>query len=155
MRGHWSSLRWINEANDCWHNVSLRQIVGGLLGLVGAVGTVVAAVANSTNQLLIAVLAIIFQGTSAWAFAGVGKVDPLHADRSIAYLVRLGRKANEAVTLVDGAADRDDLDIRQAIVTLRELSVHLSYIQEYAVESVEDWLAFNPERRNNPYAQGE
>lgn len=154
-REHRVDLRWTSEASDWWSSVSLRQIGGGLLGLIGAAGTVLAAMVNSQNQLFIAVLAVIFQGASAWTFAGVGKVDPSHAKRSVAYLVRLGRRADGALNVANEVVDRDDVDLPEAITTIRELGVHLSYIQEYAVESVEDWLAFNPELRDDLQQQGE
>jgi hypothetical protein len=120
----------------------LAVVGAGLTVLLAFLGSVDEPPSAST-QALIGFLAIMAQLGAAWVFSGEGKVDPTLAQRSVARLVRLARRA-------EGARREAELLAVKGIPAghLREgvghLSVHLSYLEEGYVDAIEDWRMFHP-----------
>lgn len=131
------------------HALSARKKWGGGLAAIGAALTVALAFLGSkteppaaSTQALIALLAILAQSGAAWAFSGEGKADPTLAQRSVARLFRLGQRAGQAreaaeLLSVKGSAVGD---LREG---MQQLSVHLSYLEEGFLDSIDDWRTFH------------
>lgn len=134
-----------------WGKLRPRQRWGGLLVIIGAGLTVVLAfLSNQTKppaastQALIALLAILAQLGSAWAFSGAGKADPGLAERSVGRLVGLATRASLARVMAEKSRETNPgvTVMRQA---MGELSVHLSYLEEGYLDAIEDWRIFHPD----------
>lgn len=128
-----------------------RRIWGILLVLAGVGLTIVLTFLgnvddppSASNQALLALLAISAQIGAAWVFNGEGKPDPTMARRSVARLVRLATRVEGARLQAQAASGKGTAaaDVREAVGLL---SVHLSYIEEGVVESIDDWRAFYSE----------
>ncbi len=96
----------------------------------------------ASTQGLIAVGAIAVQFGGAWLFSGEGRADPTLATRSVGHLLRLAARASLARNLAEqlNTTSATVPDVRKGI---GELSVHLSYLEEGFIESVEDWKMFH------------
>jgi len=134
-----------------WKRLQPRQRWGGALAAAGAGLTVLLAfLSNQTKppaastQALIALLAILAQLGSAWAFSGVGKADPGLAERSVARLVGLAVRASLAKAMAEKCRETNPgvSAMRQA---MGELSVNLSYLEEGYLNAIEDWRIFHPD----------
>jgi hypothetical protein len=132
-----------------WKTLSVRRKWGGGLAAVGAVLTVALAFLGSksepptaSTQALIALLAILAQSGAAWAFSGEGKADPTLAQRSVARLFRLGQRAGQARVAAELLSVRGASvgDLREG---MQQLSVHLSYLEEGFLDSIDDWRTFH------------
>jgi hypothetical protein len=139
-----------------WKQLQPRQRWGGALAAVGAGLTVLLAFLSNqhkppaaSTQALIALLAILAQLGSAWAFSGVGKADPGLAERSVARLVGLATRASLAKAVAEKCRGTNPgvpaSAIRQA---MGELSVHLSYLEEGYLDAIDDWRVFHPDAVN-------
>jgi hypothetical protein len=133
-----------------WRRLQPRQRWGGALAAAGAGLTVLLAfLSNQTkppvasSQALIALLAILAQLGSAWAFSGVGKADPGLAERSVARLVGLAARASLAKSRAEKCREASPgvPAMRQVV---GELSVHLSYLEEGYLNAIDDWRVFHP-----------
>jgi hypothetical protein len=135
---------------EWWRNLTARQRWGAFLAFVGVGLTVALAYLGNTEkppaastQALIALLAILAQVGAVWIFSGDGKADPTLAQRSVARLVTLAERASQArraaeVLHTDGASAGK---VREGV---GQLSVHLSYLEEGYLESIDDWRMFHP-----------
>jgi len=134
-----------------WKRLQPRQKWGGALAATGAGLTVLLAFLSSqtkppaaSTQALIALLAIIAQLGSAWAFGGVGKADPGLAERSVARLVGLAARASLAKSMAEKCREvNPGTPVMRQVVG--ELSVHLSYLEEGYLDAVDDWRIFHPD----------
>ena len=129
----------------------LRAWVGGSLVAIGALLSVAVAVLGSRHtppsasiQGLLAFVAIVIQVAAASTFARLGRADPALARSAASRLLRLARRAVEARQLAEGIAEQQGGPQAHKAAAGR-LSVHLSYLEEGFVESVEDWRSFHPD----------
>jgi hypothetical protein len=134
-----------------WARLRPRQRWGGALATGGAGLTVLLAfLGNQTKppaastQALIALLAILAQLGSAWAFSGVGKADPGLAERSVGHLVSLAARASFAKAMAEKCQE-NGLGAPAMRQVMGQLSVHLSYLEEGYVSAIEDWRIFHPD----------
>lgn len=134
-----------------WRRQSSRRKLGGLLSLLGVGLTVALAFLGNedeppaaSTQALIALLAILSQFGAAGVFSGDGRADPTLAQRSVARLIRMARRASEA-RLAAEALQTSGLQAAQMRAGVGELSVHLSYLEEGYLESIDDWRTFHPD----------
>lgn len=134
-----------------WRRLAGRQKLGSALTGFAVVLTLVVAALGTTSgptprayALLLATFAAVAQFAAAWSFNGVGRADPVHSRRSVERLVLLAERAAEAESLATGAFEattsRNGLKDCMGLI-----SVHLSYIEEGAVQSMKDWIAVNPD----------
>ena len=133
-RPHWSGLKWLG-------------ILLVILGIASAVA--LAYLGNTTKpppastQALIALVAVIVQIAAAFAFSREGKVDPAHAQRSVARLISMLGRAEEARLMAETLYE-EKLPGSQVRSGNGQLSTHLSYLEQGYAEAIEDWRAFNP-----------
>lgn len=132
-----------------WRSLSLRRRWGGGLAVLGAALTVALAFLGSkeeppasSTQALLALLAILAQSGAAWIFSEEGKADPTLAQRSVARLFRLGQRAGQARQTAELLCSKD-APIAAVREGMGQLSVHLSYLEEGFVESIDDWRTFH------------
>jgi hypothetical protein len=96
---------------------------------------------NGSQSALLVILAGLFQLGGATALRLVGRPDPSLARSAVRDLFRISRRAQEArglaETAVDGASPED------LKMLMGHISVHLSYIEEGMVESLEKWRDFD------------
>jgi len=137
-----------------WGRLGPRQQLGGALATAGAGLTVLLAFLSNqakppaaSTQALIALLAILAQLGSAYAFSGVGRADPGLAERSVARLLALAARASFAKAAAEKCKEESPgaPAMRQA---MGEVSVHLSYLEEGYIEAIEDWRVFHPDAVN-------
>lgn len=98
---------------------------------------------SAAKQAIVALLAILAQFGAVGVFSGEGKADPTLALRSVARLVNLATRANEAKRLAE-AMQANDLPQDRLQKGAGQLSVHLSYLEEGYVNAVDDWRTFHP-----------
>jgi ABC-type transport system involved in cytochrome bd biosynthesis fused ATPase/permease subunit len=135
-----------------WETLSLRQKTGGALTLLAIVLTfVLATTSNGTGAtpLLLAVFAAVAQFAASLLFAGHGKVNPSQARRSAERLLALARRAGEAEALARDAQERT-YTVVQMRKRFGEVGVHLSYLEEGAIEATKDWLEVHPDAVSLP-----
>lgn len=132
-----------------WRALSPRRRWGALLTVLGVGLTVLLAYLGSSSdppaastQALTALLAILAQGGAALVFSGEGRADPTLAQRSVARLVNLAQRASTARATAE-AMTEGQLNPTQLRRGAGELSVHLSYLEEGYIESIEDWRMFH------------
>lgn len=99
--------------------------------------------ASASTQALLTLMAALAQVGAALTFARIGRADPTLARSAVSRLIRLARRAIEGRQLADGLAVHDAVPAELRAAAGR-LSVHLSYLEEGFVESVEDWRSFHP-----------
>lgn len=138
------------QVHSWWQERSLRQISGGALALLGVGFTVLVTWLGSqdhppstSTQALIALLAIIAQVGAAWVFGKDGRADPALAERSVARLMRLAQRSADARMLAERLTEKGATagDLRNGMGLL---SVHLSYLEDGFVASIQDWETFHP-----------
>jgi hypothetical protein len=137
-RRGFAKLRWVQDLSEWWHTVAGLQLSGAVLFLIGAVLTVWAAVARSGTQLVIAIVAIVFQIGAARMFAGHGKVNPIHAKMSARHLLQLAKIVDNAE--IETRAADSQLDRKALADKLRSIGLRLSIIQEVILRSADDWI---------------
>lgn len=140
----------LNVGKKWWDDLTTQRKWGGLLALVGVGLTITLAYfANSkeppaaSTQALTALLAILAQVGAAWVFSGDGKADPTLAQRSVARLFALAQRASQARQTAEVLYDGEltSAKVREGV---GQLSVHLSYLEEGYLESIDDWRMFHP-----------
>ena len=132
-----------------WAGLSLSQKCGGALVVVGVALTVALAGFSNTEkppaastQALVALLAIMAQLGAAAIFGKVGKADPKLAQRSVARLCSLGQRAGQARIAAELLCSKD-VPIGAVREGMGQLSVHLSYLEEGFLDSIDDWRTFH------------
>lgn len=137
-------------SSDKGHRWSARQVWGVILAVVGAGLTVLLAFLGNTkspppasSQASIAAFAILAQLGAAWVFSGHGRADPTLAQRSVARLFGYAQRANAARQLAE-ALHGDKVGIADMRQGIGQLSVHLSYLEEGYLYSIDDWRVFHP-----------
>lgn len=133
-----------------WRRLAGRQKLGSALTGFAVVLTLVVAALGTTSgptprayALLLATFAAVAQFAAALSFNGVGRADPVHSRRSVERLVLLAERAAEAESLETGAFEGTSSVGLKPCMGL--IGVHLSYIEEGAVQSMKDWIAVNPD----------
>lgn len=86
------------------------------------------------------VFASVLQIAGGVTFAKVGRADPTHARSAVRRLHRMAVGAHSARIIVEQAEGQPAAKQQKA---LGEISVHLSYIEESAVDAIEDWNEFH------------
>lgn len=131
-------------------DIPLRAWTGAAFLLVGVGLTVLIAILGSrtkppsaSTQGLLTLMATLAQLGAALAFASVGRADPTLARSAVSRLLRLARRAIESRNIAERLAEHEGVPFELRTAAGR-LSVHLSYLEEGFVESVEDWRSFHP-----------
>lgn len=133
-----------------WRGLRTRQRWGAVLSVFGIGLTVLLAFLGNkqtppaaSTQALIALLAILAQVGAAGVFSGDGKADPTLAQRSVARLIGLAQRASTARETAEllYSGKLTVTEIRQGV---GQLSVHLSYLEEGYINSIDDWRVFHP-----------
>lgn len=145
-----------------WNGLAPRQKYGGCASLLAVMLTFVLAAVGTGGgvalPLSLAIAIALFQFGAAWAFAGYGKATPSHAQASVRSLFRLGERAAKATALANEAYEQANGTLTPTEMKARMgiLSSQLSYIQENAVDAIDDWRLVHPqavkeyeERSNN------
>jgi hypothetical protein len=136
--------------SEWWSSLSTRQRFGGALTVLAILMTLALAVLGSIRnppgagtQGLIALAAVCAQVGSVWIISTEGKAEPTMAQRAVGRLFRYGQHAAQARALAEGLSQKGvgAGDLRDGV---RALNVHLSYLEEGYVESIEDWRVFHP-----------
>lgn len=133
-----------------WRVIASRRTAGTLLVAVGAGLTILLTYLGNTKeppaastQGLTALLAILAQLGGAWIFSAEGKADPTLAERSVGRLVSIAQRARQARESAELLHTTKGLPptVRLGI---GQLSVHLSYLEEGVLHSIDDWRTFHP-----------
>ncbi|HEY3683565.1 MAG TPA: hypothetical protein VGL93_11020 [Streptosporangiaceae bacterium] len=127
-----------------------KHYLGSVLFLVGFVLTIWLGVISgqqrqpsaATNTLLV-VLSGIFQAAGATVFHKIGKADPGLVHASVRRLAHMANHASEAKVQAQDVLDKGGppSEVRR---TIGLLSTHFSYIEEDALETIDDWYLVNP-----------
>jgi hypothetical protein len=126
-----------------------RQKAGVVLFAVGIGLTVVLALVSGAKQapsqgtdVLLVLLIALTQGGAAWAFNGVGRADPTHAQQSARRLTWLARRASSAGQQAQ-AAFEGELEAARLTTELGIAATDFSWIEEGLVLAIEDWRVFH------------
>lgn len=133
-----------------WESMSRhwRYVVAGGLFLASLASTVWLGVLGAGEEPVtrsaagfLVLLAGGFQLSSAILVHSVGRADPGLARAAVRRLVRQAKRAAEAERLAQHVYETGNAgELRKAMGTL---SVHLSYLEEGALEAIEDWQEFH------------
>lgn len=119
---------------------------GGLV-LLGFLATAIIALLGNGTQwpvlLLLTLLAGIFQYAGASKFHDTGKADPSLARASTRRLLGLATRARASKELAERAYEGGGAAESKRL--MGRLSAELSYIEEGAVQAIEDWREFHRE----------
>lgn len=130
-------------------NLRPRQLVGvslfgfgfGFTVLLAVLGGAHKPVSQATDAVIVIVITLT-QGGATWAFSGLGKADPTHAQQSAARLLLLARRAHAAGVRAqqsfEGYCTETDFHAEIGI-----LSTELSWLEDGLVLSLEDWRVFH------------
>lgn len=136
-----------------WHGLVRtirRYVLSGALFVVGFAFTIWLGVLTgakkppSTSQdVLLIVLAGVFQISGAASLYKVGRADPTLARAAVRRISQMAGNAHAARLIAEEALDCGDYgDIRDS---MGKLSVHLSWLEEGLAEAGDDWAEFHAE----------
>ncbi|MBM4639501.1 hypothetical protein GS448_00170 [Rhodococcus hoagii] len=134
-----------------WSDLTGRQQIGYGLASAGVALTLALALLSGYStvspawSLSLAIVAVLFQGASAFVFGGVGKADPTHAQASARNLLRLTNNVQRSRKEVERVLEKKDpkataIQLRD---TMTRTSVQLSFAEDAAVDAVEHWRLFH------------
>jgi hypothetical protein len=124
------------------------RMAAGFFG-VGLLGVILLSVLGSLELLsgawagLIVLVSAVFQLAGARALHQEGRADPALARSAVIQLLAMARNAEEAESLAQEAFEFGNAGPRRD--ALGKLSVHLSYLQEQAIQSAETWNSIHSE----------
>lgn len=117
----------------------------GLLVAVGFVATALIAVLGDHAEwpvlLLLTLLAGVFQVAGAVLLNRTGKADPTLARASVRRLLALAVRAREAKLVAEAAYEQGSAADSKKL--MGKLSSEMSYLEESAVQAIEDWREFH------------
>lgn len=131
------------EVSEWWRYLGVKQLSGYVFAVLGIIFTVLTAVASGASQLLVALLAVVFQFASASIFAGHGKAHPSLAKRSFLRLLQLGDRAGKAEQTAQEHFEDLTMTLDERHTVIGVLSAELSWIGEGIYAAAADWIAFN------------
>ncbi|MBF6087186.1 hypothetical protein [Nocardia cyriacigeorgica] len=99
---------------------------------------------RSTN-LLISLVAVLFQSAAAWMFNGVGRADPTHVQASARRVIAFGRQVAATRRAAEAAFEQENPrpTAAQYKTQMGILSAELSKYEDDAIGFVEDWRLVN------------
>jgi hypothetical protein len=92
---------------------------------------------------LLALLTILSQGGSVWAFSGIGKAGPVHAQRSADRIANLALQLQTLEQSTQNAFE-EMKTARDLHVAMGSVTAALSILKENALGAYRDWEAFHP-----------
>jgi hypothetical protein len=135
--------RLVQEVSEWWRYLSVKQAAGYFCALAGIILTIVTAFAKAPSVAVIAVLAVVAQGISAFLFSGHGRAHPTHAKSALGRLLVLAKRVSDTEKSAQENFEAKGISSVERQTQIGILSAELSWIGDGIYSAAADWIAFN------------